>query len=43
MKKGYRKMKYEAPQIKINECEQREILTVSSDVLEDDKIWGEIS
>ena len=36
--------KYETPQIKIKECEQREILTVSpGDVLEDDKTWGEIS
>lgn len=36
-------MKYETPQIKINECEQRDILTVSPDILEDDKIWGDIS
>lgn len=36
-------MKYETPQIKINECEQRDIFTVSLDILEDDKIGGDIS
>lgn len=32
-------MKYETPQIKIIECEQGEVLTVSPDILEDDKTW----
>lgn len=37
-------MEYETPQIKINECEQREILMVSpNDVLGDEKNWGGIS
>ena len=36
--------KYETPQLKVIECEHREILTtISTDILEDDKVWGEIS
>ena len=37
-------MEYETPLIKIIECEQESILTVSADdILSDDKTWGDIS